>query len=246
MIISPELKFALMAIGITLGLYIVGIFHSFLVLYTPLFSKNRIQERPYKEGIFWKRLPLISFNIFLLCLVTLAGLYFGYDFFDHSGTYPLWLSVGQFLMVVFFDDLYFFFLHKFLHENKWALHKIHGIHHQAIMPFPLEFIYVHPAEWFLGSFGPFIGVLICKLAGYPIAEGAFLFYAFFRNLHELDIHSGVKSWFFKWIPIMAPAEHHDLHHSRPFGNYASMFVLWDKVFGTEVKPEEVKKGNRIK
>jgi len=246
MILSPELKFALMAISITLGLYLIGLIHSYIVLYTPLFKGKRIQSKPYKDGIFWKRIPLISFNILLLCLVTLIGLYFGYDFFDHSGSWSWWLPLGQFFLVVLLDDLYFYFMHKFMHENKWALHKIHGIHHQAILPFPLEFIYVHPAEWFLGAFGPFLGVLVCKLCGYPVVAEAFLFYAFFRNCHELDIHSGVKSFFFKKFPIFAPAEHHDLHHSRPFGNYASMLLLWDKVFGTEVQPEDVKKTVKIK
>jgi methylsterol monooxygenase len=218
-----------------------GFIHSLLVLYTPIWNSKRIQPKKHKAGLLWKRLPLIGLNIFLLLLVYLFGLYFGYSFFNH-GVQPSWIVIGfQVLLIVFFDDIYFYFYHKFLHENKWALHHIHGIHHQAIMPFPLEYMYVHPAEWFLGSFGPFLAVALSAVLGNPISEAAFFIYIIVRNLHESDIHSGIKSRFFKAVPVFAPAEHHDLHHSRPFGNYASTFLIWDKVFGTEVKPEEVKK-----
>ena len=54
-----------------------------------------------------------------------------------------------------------------------------------------------------------------------------------RNLHELDIHSGVKSSkITSAIPFYGTTEHHDLHHSRNKGNYASTFTFWDKIFGT--------------
>ncbi len=56
-----------------------------------------------------------------------------------------------------------------------------------------------------------------------------------RNLHELDIHSGIKSSkITSFIPFYGSTEHHDLHHSKNKGNYASTFTIWDKVFGTEI------------
>ena len=62
-------------------------------------------------------------------------------------------------------------------------------------------------------------------------------YLLVRNLHELDIHSGIISPLGKLMPIYAPAEHHDLHHSKPTkGNYASTFELWDRVLGTYWRP----------
>jgi len=244
MLQTPEFIFAAKSVLLTLAFFVFAFVQSLVVLYTPWFSGNRIQEKKYKQGLLWKRMPLIGLNAFLIIFINFFGLYFGYSLFNHGETPEFYIIGAQILLIVVFDDIYFYFYHKFLHENKWALHHIHGIHHQAIMPFPMEFIYVHPAEWFLGSFGLFIGVIIAAILGSPVSAVAFWLYIVVRNLHETDIHSGIKSRIFNKIPFIAPAEHHDLHHSRPFGNYASTLLIWDKVFGTEVTPEEVKKGKK--
>ncbi len=34
------------------------------------------------------------------------------------------------------------------------------------------------------------------------------------------------------------AEFHDFHHMAFTGNYASTFIVWDRVFGTDVKYHE--------
>ncbi len=213
-------------------------------MYVPFFENRRIQGKNYKVGLLWKRMPLIGLNAFLLLTINFVGLYFGYDFFNHDGLPAWWIILLQVLFIIFLDDSYFYFYHKFLHDNKWALRNIHGVHHQAIMPFPLEYIYVHPLEWFMGTFGPFLAIFVAFAFGLPINQWAFWLYIIIRNLHESDIHSGIKTRFMNKIPFLAPAEHHDLHHSRPFGNYASTFLIWDRVFATEIKSEDVKKKKR--
>jgi hypothetical protein len=39
-----------------------------VVLYTPLFKKYRIQQKPYQKGIFKKRFPLYFLNLMILLL----------------------------------------------------------------------------------------------------------------------------------------------------------------------------------
>ncbi|RQM06631.1 hypothetical protein DH86_00001249 [Scytalidium sp. 3C] len=51
----------------------------------------------------------------------------------------------------------------------------------------------------------------------------------------IDAHSGYE---FPWslhhfLPFWAGAEHHDLHHEKFIGNYASSFRWWDYVLDTE-------------
>ena len=59
-------------------------------------------------------------------------------------------------------------------------------------------------------------------------------YLIVRNLHEIHIHSGIKtSWIKYFIPFYGDNEHHDLHHAKRDGNYASTFVLWDRIMGTK-------------
>lgn len=203
---------------------------SYIVLYTDLFKGLRIQSRPYKKDILRERLPLILFNLALLTTITAVGLYFGQGFFTYQTPSFVW-GLFQFVLIIMLDDLYFYWYHRILHENKYLLAKIHSIHHRASTPFPFEYIYVHPFEWMFGYVGPFIAILLLQ----EVNVYVFWLYLIFRNFHEADIHSGIRSIISRKIPLLAPAEHHDLHHSRPYGNYASTLNVWDKIFGTEMK-----------
>ena len=145
-----------------------------------------------------------------------------------------WLIIFQVLFIFVVDDAWFYFMHRFMHENKFLLRKIHFIHHRAITPFPLEYIYVHPLEWFIGSFGSFLGIILLMFL-MPVNVYAFWVYGALRNLHEIDIHSDLRSPIASRLPFMSATEHHDLHHSKVKGNYASTFNIWDRVFGTGLK-----------
>lgn len=238
---STEFRFAFWSMMLTFGMLALSFFHSAWQLSKFGSGMNEIQKKKYKTDLLKKRIPLIALNCFFLVFINVFGLYFGYDFFDHQSGFSIWMVLLQVVVVVVIDDVYFYFYHRFLHENKWALHHIHGIHHQAITPFPLEYMYVHPMEWFIGSVGPFLGFFVLWLVGFPITEWSFWIYIIVRNLHESDIHSGIPSRIFNHIPFIAPAEHHDLHHSRPFGNYASTLLIWDRLFATRVSNEDVQK-----
>ena len=79
--------------------------------------------------------------------------------------------------------------------------------------------------------GPFIGIFLLQ----GVSIYSFWLILIIRNLHELDIHSGLKSSYLtKYFPFSGTNEHHDLHHSILDGNYASSFSFWDKMFKTEI------------
>ena len=130
----------------------IGLIYSLLVLKTKLFAKYRIQSKAYKTGIFSERMPLYLFNFFMLLLFAGVGTYFLYDFFEVS-SFSLLVILFQVLFAFIIDDLYFYFMHRWMHENKFILRKIHSIHHRATTPFPLEYLYGHPLEWIMGMFG---------------------------------------------------------------------------------------------
>ena len=137
----------------------------------------------------------------------------------------------QLFIILIFDDTFFYFLHRSMHENKYIYKKIHKIHHRANSPMPIDYLYVHPLEWMSGFIGPFIGILL--LGGVSIY--VFWLYLIVRNLHELDIHSGLKSSFLnRLFPLSGTNEHHDLHHAKRDGNYSSTFTLWDTIFKTKL------------
>ena len=206
-----------------------GLIYSMLVLYTPIFKKFSIQKKPYVKGLFPKRMPLYLFNITLLLTISGFGAFFFADFFSQE------FSIGTIIFQVIFafviDDIFFYFYHRWLHENKYMLKTVHSIHHRATKPFPLEYLYAHPIEWMLGMIGAFLGFAIL-LIFMPVNIYAFWIFGGLRNLHEIHIHSDLELPVSSKIPLLSKTKHHDDHHAKLTGNYSSTFIWMDRLFKT--------------
>jgi sterol desaturase/sphingolipid hydroxylase (fatty acid hydroxylase superfamily) len=206
-----------------------GLLYSMLVLYTPIFKKFSIQKKPYVKGLFSKRMPLYLFNITLLLTISGFGAFFFADFFSQE------FSIGTIIFQVIFafviDDIFFYFYHRWLHENKYMLKTVHSIHHRATKPFPLEYLYAHPIEWMLGMIGAFLGFAILFIF-MPVNIYAFWIFGGLRNLHEIHIHSDLELPVSSKIPLLSKTKHHDDHHAKLTGNYSSTFIWMDRLFKT--------------
>ena len=206
-----------------------GLIYSILVLYTSVFQKFSIQKKPYVKGLFSKRMPLYLFNITLLLTISGFGAFFFADFFSQE------FSIGTIIFQVIFafviDDIFFYFYHRWLHENKYMLKTVHSIHHRATKPFPLEYLYAHPIEWMLGMIGAFLGFAIL-LIFMPVNIYAFWIFGALRNLHEIHIHSDLELPVSSKIPLLSKTKHHDDHHAKLTGNYSSTFLWMDRLFKT--------------
>ena len=223
----------LITVSILFTTNFIGYIYTALILHTNLINDHRIQPKKYFSRRFYQRLPLILFNLFLLLSVGVIGVYLFYHILDVSIP-TLGVFLLQLFLIFLIDDLYFYLYHSALH-TKFLYKHIHKTHHRSTMPIPMEYIFTHPLEWFFGAIGPFIGLAVIAIFIPKISIYAFWTMIALRNLHELDIHSGVKSSkATAAIPFYGTAEHHDLHHSRNKGNYASTFTFWDKIFGTEI------------
>ena len=226
-----ELTTLITTLSILLIINILGIIYSYLIVNNKILYSIKLQTRPHKIENFYSRVPLIIFNLFILIAVTGLGLYFFSDYIIREFRNFSW-TITEVMVVLLIDDVYFYFYHRLMHENKYIYRKIHKIHHRASTPFPSEYLYTHPLEWMIGMIGPFIGITL--LGGVSIYS--FWLLLIIRNVHELDIHSGLKSNFLiKYFPLSGTNEHHDLHHSILDGNYASSFTFLDKLFNTEIK-----------
>ncbi len=216
-----------------IGSNLFGFLYSYFVLNTRLFAKYRIQNKPYPKGLFLSRMPLFLFNLATLIALSAFGAYMMFDFFDTN--WPVWWVIPIQVTVAFIvDDLWFYTYHRYLHENKFLLKHIHSIHHKATTPFPLEYLYAHPLEWMAGAIGPVIGFGVVMIF-MPMNIFAFWIFGLIRNLHEIHIHSDLKIPILSQIPLISTTKHHDDHHSKLKGNYASTFGWMDKIFKTEFK-----------
>ena len=222
----------LITVAILFCTNLIGYIYTALILHTNLINDYRIQPKEYFAKRFYERFPLILFNISILLGVGIVGIFLLQDFIAFELP-TVWVFTWQLVLILQIDDLYFYFYHSALH-TKFLYKHIHKTHHRSTMPIPMEYIFTHPLEWFFGAIGPFIGLVV--IASFSeINIYAFWVMSALRNLHELDIHSGIKSSkITSLIPFYGTTEHHDLHHSKNKGNYASTFTLWDKVFGTEI------------
>ena len=153
------IKFVSITLIILLSCNLLGFIISLLSIHVKSLHKYRRQDKKINPSIFYNRLPLILFNISLLCIISAIGLYFFFPFFDNSLKFSFLIVFSQLFIILFVDDFFFYFLHRWMHQNKYILKKIHRIHHKATAPFALEYLYVHPLEWMLGYTGPFIGII---------------------------------------------------------------------------------------
>ena len=208
-----------------------GFLYSLLITKYKSYQLSKIQSKIIDYDILKKRLPLILFNVFILILFN----YIGIKYFSHvflKGYNSILICFLEILFVLIVDDFFFYILHRGMHENKYIYKTIHKIHHRANVPIPFEYIYVHPLEWMSGMIGPFLGMIF--IGG--ISFESYCIYLIIRNVHEIHIHSGIKtSLVLSKLPFYGNNEHHDLHHAERDGNYASTFTLWDYLFNTKFK-----------
>jgi len=222
---------------IYLGINVVGLLWTAAIIQFGIPQDMRIQDRSHRWDTLFSRLPLVLFNQTVLLAAVWAAFSLFSDAFsaDTPGLGLLALQIG---IIVFLDDAWFYAWHRFMHEHKGLYNKVHRIHHKAYAPLPIEYIYVHPIEWIVGGVGPLVGLIIIGQVWGTIPAWTLWGYLLIRNLHELDVHSGIKSPLGKLIPIYAASEHHDLHHAKPTkGNYATTLELWDRLLGTFWRPE---------
>ncbi|KAK2814213.1 C-4 sterol methyl oxidase [Arthroderma sp. PD_2] len=147
---------------------------------------------------------------------------------------PLWKMAYQIAIFFVLEDTWHYFSHRAFH---WGpLYKsVHKIHHQYSAPFGLAAEYASPIEVMALGFGTVIcPILWCALTG-DLHLLTMYIWIVFRLFQAIDAHSGYE---FPWslhhfLPFWAGADHHDVHHEKFVGNYASSFRWWDYLLDTE-------------
>lgn len=129
-------------------------------------------------------------------------------------------------------DTWQYFVHRYMHQNKFLYRHIHSQHHRLVVPYAIGALYNHPLEGLLlDTFGGAISFLISGMT----ARTAVIFFCF-AVVKTVDDHCGL------WLPgnifhlvFQNNTAYHDIHHqlqglkynySQPF------FPIWDKILGT--------------
>lgn len=140
--------------------------------------------------------------------------------------------VRQFVTAMVVLDTWQYFLHRYMHENKFLYRHVHSLHHRLVVPYAFGALYNHPVEGLLGD--TVGGALSFLLSG--MSPRASIFFFSFATIKTVDDHCGLMlpgnpfHIFFK-----NNSAYHDIHHqlygtkynfSQPF------FVMWDRILGT--------------
>ncbi|KAM7206874.1 methylsterol monooxygenase [Naviculisporaceae sp. PSN 640] len=155
---------------------------------------------------------------------------------------PLWKMAMQIAILFVMEDAWHYWFHRALHYGP-LYRAIHKMHHTYSAPFGLAAEYASPIEVMLLGFG----VVGCPVVWVALTGDLHLLTMYvwivLRLFQAIDAHSGYDfPWSLrKFLPFWAGADHHDLHHEKFIGNYASSFRWWDYVLDTEAGAEASKK-----
>lgn len=109
----------------------------------------------------------------------------------------------------FFIDTWQYFLHRFMHVNKFLYKQIHSWHHRLYVPYAFGSLYNHPVEGFLLDT---LGAAIAEWATRMTTRQAMLLFVV-STFKTVDDHCGYNLPF-DLLQMFSRnnADYHDIHH----------------------------------
>lgn len=146
----------------------------------------------------------------------------------------LLIQFFQLIVAMFVMDIWQYFMHRYMHKNKFLYRYVHFQHHKLVVPYAIGALYNHPVEGLLDTVGGAIAFLVSGMT--PRTAVVFFCFAVAKTV---DDHCGV------WLPgnvfrmfFENNTAYHDIHHRLPGYNFSQpFFTIWDKIFGTHMPYE---------
>ena len=150
---------------------------------------------------------------------------------------PLWRHAVDIVAVLMVFDFFYYLTHRFLFHGQ-ALRNVHALHHRVHEPTYIDALYVHPLETFIGLV-LFLGSipLVAALAGgalsaFSIAVAMLIF----TQVNQIN-HTYVNLPYFPFKTVDYITSVHAAHHvDMNRGNFATLTMLYDWLFGTLEEP----------
>lgn len=208
------------------------------------FKKIRIQETQranlhhYKHDLGFSASTFLVFAVMDICLLYLDNKGYTQIYFGISDYGYLWLGIS-FLIVLFIDDMFFYWSHRAMHMPRFYKF-FHKVHHESTDPSPLTAFAFHPSEAVVEQMMGFILPFLL-----PLNFGVIIAWQIFSMFNNVLAHLGYEIYPKGWVklPLLqfkTASTHHNMHHQLFNGNYALYFTWWDKWMGTEFKDYETR------
>jgi sterol desaturase/sphingolipid hydroxylase (fatty acid hydroxylase superfamily) len=148
-------------------------------------------------------------------------------------TQAVWKVLLDVFIILMFYDFFYYLSHRFWFHGQGAMRKIHAVHHQARNPTYLDAHYVHPFETFVGL-ALYMGsiIVLAAIMGPFQITTIILTFLIFTQINQINhIYLDLPYFPFKAIN-WGVAKHHVHHENMHKGNYATITLFYDKIFGT--------------
>lgn len=228
--------------GVKLPFFLAGFAVFFLV---ETLAAKRPWQAPRGERLR-VHATMAVFNTVVLKLIVLAPFlaWTDYVFRQGWGLAPMlgYSGIGGIVATVIVFDMFDYWWHRLNHRFGflWRFHKVHHVDTHVDVTTALRF---HPGELFISFFVKLVWIALWgpSLAGFAAFEIAV-------SLASQFHHSNIdfpERWERNLRKVIVTPRFHTSHHtvSRRTGdaNFATIFIVWDHLFGTyrEPDPEEM-------
>ncbi|TMW88117.1 hypothetical protein EJD97_019015 [Solanum chilense] len=188
-------------------------------------EKNLVTKKEVVKGVLLQQV-VQSVVATVLFAVT------GNDGDSDGNQHGFLVLVRQLFVAMVILDTWQYFMHRYMHQNKFLYKHIHSQHHRLVVPYAFGALYNHPLEGLLlDTIG---GALAFLFSG--MSPRASIFFFSFATIKTVDDHCGL------WLPgnlfhivFKNNSAYHDIHHQLYGSKYnfsQPFFVTWDRILGT--------------
>ena len=153
----------------------------------------------------------------------------------------LWRALFDIVLILMVYDFFYYLTHRFVFhaatDSRFAVlryfRRVHAVHHQARDPSHIDAYYVHPVETTIGQLLFHLTVLCLGLAlgDFNVVSVAIasVIYIQLNTFNHVKFELPGRSYkVLNWISY----KHHVHHIDMQKGNYATITLLYDRLFGT--------------
>jgi len=183
-------------------------------------------KRGYAGRIKSSQMVSLATNVvFFLCAV---------PFITTFEMQPVWKILLDIFVILMVYDFFYYMMHRFLFHGEGYFRKVHAVHHQARNPTSLDALLLHPMEAFLGIFlFMVVTTVLVVVTQQPLHVITLVATIIIYTQINTFNHVKFKPDYFpfrllNWIAYKHSVHHIDMHK----GNYATITLLFDKMFGT--------------
>lgn len=154
-------------------------------------------------------------------------------FFITLAPQSVWRVLGDTVLVLMVYDFFYYLTHRFLFHGQGYFRRVHALHHQARNPTHVDAYYVHPLETFVGILLFMSTIVLTGMFVAPFhAVTLTICFLVFTQLNIVN-HTHIELPYFPFKTLNWITAKHAVHHENMHkGNYATITLLYDKLFGT--------------